>query len=274
MALDFTEGAAAESAACEQPIVWERLSPASSGPGTRAAAAALPAAPCASCGVRALCLPAGMAEWEARGLSSVTIGRRRIKKGQVVCREGDAFHFMYAVRFGTFKAVVAKRDGGEQVTTFHLPGELMGFDAAADGRHPSSLVALEDSEVCSLPYAQLSDASGEIRNLRMRLIQLASTELVRDHRLLMLISNTHSEARVAAFLLHMSQRMRERGYSSSEFLLRMTRGEIGSYLGTTLETVSRCLSSFARRGFIEVRKRRIQLVDVAGLTQAFELDMP
>ncbi|MBI5278031.1 MAG: helix-turn-helix domain-containing protein [Burkholderiales bacterium] len=267
MALDFN-GTFPESLVVEQPIAWDALKPA------KVDAPTPPASQCAGCAVRRMCLPAGLADWEERGFSSVRIGRRRVRKGQALCREGDPFHFMYAVRCGTFKAAAAKRDGGEQVTAFHLPGELMGFDAASVQRHPTTLTAIEDSEVCCVPYSQLSDASGELRTLRTRLVQLASTELVRDHQLLMLISNTHTEARVAAFLLGMSKRMQERGYSPSEFLLRMTRAEIGSYLGTTLETVSRCLSAFARRGFITVRKRRIQLLDVPALTRAFECEMP
>jgi CRP/FNR family transcriptional regulator len=236
--------------------------------------AAHPAGPpsCRDCSARGRCLPAGMTDSQARCLSAITIGRRRVRKGQAVYREGDRFLYMYAVHFGTFKSAVMLNNGADHVTGFHLPGDVMGFDATVSSRHPTTATALEDAEVCVLPYSQLTDASGE-RSLRMQVMRMVGAELVRDHRLLALIANTHSEQRVAAFLLSLSQRMRERGFSPRDFLLRMTRAEIGSYLGTTLETVSRSLSAFARRGFITVRRRQIHLSDIDALRAEFETDL-
>ncbi|GAB3773016.1 fumarate/nitrate reduction transcriptional regulator Fnr [Ramlibacter monticola] len=235
---------------------------------------AAPAPQCVGCGARQRCLPAGLSEHEARCLHAVTIGRRRVRKGQALYREGERFLFLYAVRFGTFKSTAMLNSGSDQVTGFHLPGDVMGFDATVSNRHPTTATALEDAEACALPYSQLTDACAEERSLRMQMLRLAGAELVRDQRLLALIAHTHSEQRVAAFLLSLSQRMRERGFSPSDFLLRMTRAEIGSYLGTTLETVSRSLSAFARRGFITVRRRQIHLADLDALRAEFETDLP
>ena len=229
---------------------------------------------CVGCAARQRCLPAGLSEQEARCLHAVTIGRRRVRKGQALYREGERFLFMYAVRFGTFKSTAMRNSGSDQGTGFHLPGAGMGFDATVNNRHPTTATALEDAEACVLPYSQLTDACAEERGLRMQMLRLAGAELVRDQRLLALIAHTHSEQRVAAFLLSLSQRMRERGFSPSDFLLRMTRADIGSYLGTTLETVSRSLSAFARRGFITVRRRQIHLADLEALRAEFETDLP
>ena len=229
---------------------------------------------CLACTARTRCLPAGMSEHEARCLAHMTIGRRRVRKGQAVYHAQDRFLFMYAVHFGTFKSTLMLNNGADQVTRFHLPGDVMGFDATVSGRHPSTATALEDAEVCVLPYSQLTDACAEGRGLRLQVIRMAGAELVRDQRLLALIANTHSEQRVAAFLVGLSDRMRERGLSPSEFLLRMTRAEIGSYLGTTLETVSRSLSAFARRGFITVHRREIHLQDIEALRAEFEPTLP
>lgn len=240
-----------------------------------APAAARPAAAqCMDCSVRTRCLPGGMNEREAQCLCSITIGRRRVRKGQVIYRENDNFLFMYAVRCGTFKSTVMLNNGADQVTGFHLPGDVLGFDGTVSGRHPTTATALEDAEVCVVPYSQLTDACADVRGLRMQILRMAGTELVRDQRLLALIANTHSEQRVAAFLVGLSDRMRERGFSPHEFLLRMTRADIGSYLGTTLETVSRSLSAFARRGFITVRRREIHLVDIDALRAEFESALP
>lgn len=229
---------------------------------------------CLTCPVRQRCIAAGIGQAESQRLCGLTIGRRRLRKGQTVYREGDRFLFMYAVRFGTLKSSMELRSGRQQVTAFHLPGELLGFDAVATGRHPTTLTALEDAEVCALPYSQLADASAELRGLRQKVLQLAGAELVREQRLLAMIVNTHSEQRVAAFLLNLSERMEERGFSPHEFLLRMTRAEIGSYLGTTLETVSRSLSAFARRGFIGIRRRHVHLKDAQALRAEFEAQLP
>jgi CRP/FNR family transcriptional regulator, anaerobic regulatory protein len=233
------------------------------------AAAAGRHAQCLGCSARARCLPAGLTEKEARCLCHITIGRRRVRKGQAVYRERDRFLFMYAVRFGSFKSTIILNDGSDQVAAFHLPGDIMGFDATVSGRHPTTARALEDAEVCVLPYSQLTDACSAESGLHTQMLRMAGAEIVRDQRLLALMGRTHSEQRVAAFLLSLSMRMRERGFSPSEFLLRMTRAEIGSYLGTTLETVSRSLSAFARRGYITVRRRQIHLLDPEGLRAEF-----
>jgi CRP/FNR family transcriptional regulator len=229
---------------------------------------------CLACSARGRCLPAGMADKDARCLESMTIARRRVRKGQSVYRQRERFLFLYAVRFGSFKSSLMLHDGHDQVTGFHLPGDVMGFDATVSGRHPTTATALEDAEVCVLPYGQLTDACGEGRALRMQVLRMAGTELLRDQRLLALIAHTHSEQRVAAFLVGLSERMRERGFSPSDFLLRMTRSDIGSYLGTTLETVSRSMSAFARRGFITVRRREVHLANIDALRAEFEADLP
>jgi CRP/FNR family transcriptional regulator len=228
------------------------------------------AAQCVECPARNHCLPAAITEREARCVARITIARRRVRKGHAIYRENERFAFMYAVRFGIFKSTLTVDKGTDQVTGFHLPGDVIGFDATASGRHPTTATALEDAEVCVLPYEQLTDACAEQRALRMQMLRLAGAELVRDQRLLALIVHAHSEQRVAAFLVGLSDRLRERGFSPSEFLLRMTRAEIGSYLGTTLETVSRSLSNFARRGFITVHRREIHLVNIDALRAEFE----
>ena len=230
---------------------------------------ALPAAPCETCGVRRLCLPGGLDERSKPSLDALLIGRKRLRKGQKLYRTGDAFNFLYAVRAGTFKATLPRGDGGEHVTAFHLPGDIMGFDGMADGRYRTTACSLESAEACPISFAQLMDACAASPELRKRVAQLMGGQLVREYRTTQLVARHLSESRVAGFLLLVSGWMRERGYSAREFHLRMSRAEIGSYLGTSLETVSRALSLFARQGCITVHSRRIELVDPEGL-RAFE----
>jgi len=227
-----------------------------------------PRAPCHTCGVSHLCLPKGLDDSDRDALDQITIGRRRLRKGQKLYRQGDTFLFLYAVRFGTCKASFPLPNG-EHVSAFHMAGDIMGFDALADGSYATTVTALESCEVCALPYAQLLEACAASSALRQRVAQLMGAQLVREYLVTKLVAHRHTEARVAGFLLQLSKWMQERGYSPREFRLRMSRADIGSYLGTTLETVSRCLSQFARHGHIRVHNREIELVDAEGLRAAY-----
>ena len=164
-------------------------------------------------------------------------------------------------------------DGREQVTGFSMAGELMGLDGLAQGRHASTAVALEDAEICAIPYAHLSELAAGSTDLQHVISRLMSREIVREHSLMMLLGSMNAEERLAAFLLNVSQRMKARGWSASEFHLRMSRAEIGSYLGMKLETVSRTFSAFAQQGLLQVDKRHIRVLDLEGLSGLFEMHM-
>jgi CRP/FNR family transcriptional regulator len=226
-----------------------------------AAAALPPQADCPAC---------GYAADEAPPFERLTVTSRRLKRRETLFRAGDRFHFLYAVRSGTFKCTMVAADGREQVTGFRMGGDLLGLDALAEGVHATSAVALEDSEVVMLPYAELRQlAPGGSAALNEAVSRLLSREIVRDHKLMALRGSLSAVERVAAFLLNMSGHMKERGYSPREFHLRMTRGEIGSYLGINLETVSRIFSDLQRRGVLEVDNRHVRIADMQALTGMF-----
>lgn len=206
----------------------------------------------------------GAPGWSALSRPSPIV-RRRVREGQVVFRQGQRCDYLYAVRRGSFKSVSERHDGREQVIGFHLPGELFGFDGLATGMHPSTARALEDAEVCVLPCAALREAAGESPAVRECLTSALSAELVRERQVAWLIANTLTQQRVAAFLCDLSQRLHVCAPPSQALRLRLTRAEIGSHLGTTLETVSRCLSSLARQGLVKARRRQIEIVDIEGL---------
>jgi CRP/FNR family transcriptional regulator len=197
-------------------------------------------------------------------------GRRKLNLGEALYFEGDPFRFVYAVRSGTFKSSLTLADGREQVGGFSLAGELMGLDGLASGKHASTAIALEDAEVCAIPYANLNEQALQSPDLQMVMARMMGREIVREHGLMMLLGSMNAEERLAAFLLNLSQRMKARGYSPREFHLRMSRAEIGSYLGMKLETVSRTFSAFQQQGLLEVDKKHIRIIDLEGLTRAFE----
>jgi CRP/FNR family transcriptional regulator len=192
---------------------------------------------CSSCHVKDLCLPRGLAAAELDRLDGLMFGRRMVREGQQLYAEGERFQFLFAVRSGTFKSTLALPDGREQVTGFHMAGELMGLDGLANGDHASAATALEDAEICAIPYLRLSELAAANPGLQQVVSRLMSREIVREHGLMALLGSMNADERVAVFLLNISRRMKARGYSPHEFHLRMTRAEIGSYLGMKVETV-------------------------------------
>ena len=226
---------------------------------------------CSSCHVGELCLPCAIATSDVQRLDDLKFGRHKVKIGQNLYREGDHFQFIYAVRSGTFRSNLMLADGREQVNGFYMAGEIMGLDGVAYAAHASSATALEDAEVCAIPYAHLTELAVGNSALQQVVSRLMSREILREHSLMMLLGSMNAEERLAAFLLNLSHRLKVRGYSASEFHLRMSRAEIGSYLGMTLETVSRTFSAFQQLRLLEVDKRYIRLLDLDGLRQAFEI---
>ncbi len=195
------------------------------------------------------------------------VGRRKIRQGECLFRERDHFQHMYAVQSGSFKSTLALVDGGEQVSDFHMTGELLGLDGVAEGLHASSATALEDSEISTLSFTHLSElcaAAGGVQSAVMRLI---SREVVRSNSHVLLLGSLNSAQRLAAFLLNQSQRLNKRGYSAVEFHLKMTRGEIGSFLGMTLETVSRTFTELQQQRLLKVDRRHIVISDLDGLAR-------
>ena len=216
---------------------------------------------CFSCNLRELCLPVGLNRENLDRLDSLVATRRQVSRGDTLFRAGDAFQSLYAVRTGFFKTVVSAADGREQVTGFQMAGELIGLDGISTDHHSCDAIALEDSQVCMIPYSQLETLSREVTLLQHQFHKIMSREIVRDHGVMLLLGSMRAEERLAAFLLNLTQRLQARGFSASALVLRMTREEIGSYLGLKLETVSRTFSKFQEEGILEVKQRDIRILD-------------
>ena len=222
---------------------------------------------CADCSMRELCLPLGLAPSDVDALDSIVQKRVKVRKGEPLFRHGAPFTALFAVRVGSFKTTVVTDDGREQIAGYHLPGDILGLDGVGSEQHASEVTALELSEVCTIPFAQLEDIAHQVPTLQHNLHRILGREINADHRLLLLLGSMRAEERLAAFLLSLSERYARLGYSPTDFVLRMTREEIGRYLGLKLETVSRLFSRFAAEGLIKVRGRNVQIVDMAMLKQ-------
>lgn len=218
-------------------------------------------AACSQCNVRELCLPVGLTQEELQQVDQLVTTRRTVRKGEPLFLNGDPFTSIYAIRTGVFKTRLTTLDGRDQVTGFQIAGELVGLDGLSSNRHACDAIALEDAEVCVIPYPRLAELALKIPGLQRHFHRLMSREIVREHGVMLLLANMRAEERIAAFLLNLVRRMQARGYSDREVVLRMTREEIGSYLGLKLETVSRTLSRMAEEGLISVKQRRVRIED-------------
>ena len=228
------------------------------------------AAACASCNLREVCLPGALGVDDLPRIENLVYARRRVKRGEALFRAGGASSALYAVRSGFFKSSLVDGEGREQVTGFHMAGELLGLDGLGTGAYAGTVIALEDSDVCVLPYSLIEELSREIPALQRHLHAVLAREIVRDHGVMMLLGSMRAEERLATFLINLSKRFVRRGFSSSDFHLRMTREEIGSYLGLKLETVSRLFSAFQQDGLIEVQQKHVRILDIEGLEKVLK----
>ena len=220
---------------------------------------------CSNCNLRELCMPMGLSEQELLRVDELVAVRRTVKRGASLFHNGEKFTSLYAIRTGFFKTTVNTEDGRDQVTGFQMAGEIVGLDGIVNELHTCDAIALEDAEVCVLPFDRIEEISREINSLQRHVHKIMSREIVREHGVMLLLGSMRAEERLAAFLLNLVQRLQARGFSKSELILRMTREEIGSYLGMKLETVSRTFSKFADDGLVEVKQRHIHICDADAL---------
>lgn len=217
---------------------------------------------CSNCSLAELCLPLGLPDQEMNQLDQLINRRLTCKRGEHLYSAGEPFESLYAIRRGFFKTHALTEDGREQVTGFQMSGEILGIDAISTDKHACYATALEDSEVCEIPFSRLEDLLRHIPSLQRHFHRIMSREIVRDQGVMMMLGSMRADERLAAFLLNLSQRYAVRGYSSRSFYLRMTREEIGSLLGMKLETVSRTFSKLQEEGYIKVDKRLVEILDL------------
>ncbi len=219
---------------------------------------------CRDCTLFQLCLPIGVGSADLALLDRIIKRRRPVKRGEYLYRSGDAFVSIYAVKSGSFKTSYFTEGGSEQVTGLHLPGELFGMEAISSGAHCCSAVALERSSVCEIPFDQLENLGAQIPSLMRQTVRIMSKEILRDKHIMQITKNS-APARLAAFLLSLSDRFHERGFAAREYRLSMSRIDIGNYLGLADETVSRLFTRFQEDGLLAVDRRHVRLVDVPRL---------
>ncbi len=212
-------------------------------------------------------MPVDLSAADMTRIEEVVSSRRKVTRGDSLFQNGETFKALYAIRSGFFKTSFASPDGREQVTGFQMSGEIMGLDGIVNERHTCDAIALEDAEVCVMNFEHIETLSREVSGLQRHVHKIMSREISRDHGVMLLLGSMRAEERLATFLLNLAQRLHARGFSPSELVLRMTREEIGSYLGMKIETVSRTFSKLVEDGIVEVKQRHVRILNTDALKQ-------
>jgi len=225
------------------------------------------------------CPDCGFIDW-GRGANPSTdemrrfcgrIEHRRLRKHrEYLHRAGTTLGVLYVINSGFVKTIISDGNGHEQITGFSMPGDLIGMDAIATGKHQCSTVALEDSSLCGMAFLDLELLNREIPTLQHHFHQTMGAEITRDHGMMLLLGAMRAEERVAMFLLNLSRRFALRGRSGTRFRMPMTRQEIGNYLGLQLETVSRAFSQLANAQLIAVDNKEVEIKSVERLQQVLQ----
>jgi CRP/FNR family transcriptional regulator len=224
-------------------------------------------AKCGACSLRELCLPVGLTPTDMDRLDSLISKRRQVAKRDALYRKEASFTSLYAIRTGHFKTMHITADGRQQITGFQMTGELLGMDAISAGRHQCDAIAIEDSEVCEIPYARLEQLIGEVPALLRQFHRLMSREITREQTAILSLGNLTAEQRFAGFLVNLSARYALRDKSPVNFTMRMGREEIGNYLGLTIESISRLLTAFKKRNILVLDGRNVEIVDISQLRE-------
>jgi len=222
---------------------------------------------CFDCPARDHCLPAGLADHELRAFAGNIDHECQLREAEILYCVGDPLEAVYAVSSGALKISIPSEGGREQVAGYYLRSEIAGFDGIASARHTCRASALEDTVVCAIPFVRLEALARSFPALQERIYRMLSCEISRNRRLISLLGIRNAQVRLVAFLLYLSERSRPRGRSADEFALPLSHTEIGSYLALSSAAVSGEFSRLQAAELMQVRGRRIKLLDLPYLKQ-------
>jgi len=219
---------------------------------------------CSTCAFSGICIEAGYDKATLRDLHVLVEHVGAFRAGEHVFRNHEPFKAIYAVRAGMVKTVSVDRDGNEQVLGFYIPGEVIGLDAIYPEHYPCDAVTLETSYFCQFSFPAISSLATRVPGLQRQLFRLLSKELGMTA---LLAGDNTAEARVAAFIVDLSERFESQGFSGTSLRLSMSRIDIGNYLRLASETVSRQFTRMRDLGLIQLDGRQLEIVDAAGLRE-------
>jgi CRP/FNR family transcriptional regulator len=199
--------------------------------------------------------------------------RPLLQKQDYLYRAGDGFECLYVVRSGCVKTVMNSESGEEKITGFYLPGDIVGIDGISEQAYHSSAIALNTSSICKVPFEQIELLASSVPDLQRHMFTIMSREVVTDQQAMVIMNKKKADARIAAFLLSLSSRFQRQKLSPFHWGLPMSRGELGNYLGLTIETVSRVLTKLNKKDIISVDKREISINNIVALQEIADLSV-
>lgn len=188
-----------------------------------------------------------------------------LRRRDVLFHQGHDFEALYVVRSGAIKTFMVDENGDENITGFHLPGDIVGLDGISTSRHSTTAVALDSAAVCTLPFAALEKVSALVPDVQRHVFKIMAQEIQKDQNMMLLLSRKSADQRIAAFLLQISRHFHNRRLVADEFRLPMSRNDIGNYLGLAVETVSRVMTRFQKLALLNSDGRAISALDRDGL---------
>lgn len=220
---------------------------------------------CVSCNLNALCITDRLDHQEILLLESIVRHPSSLSKGATLYSKGERFQSVFIVKSGCIKTQITQGKKMDKVTRFYFPGDLIGLNAVNYDYYYDTATAIETSSLCQVSFEKLDKLSAKIPSLRRKILHLMSRTICDEQKMVQQLTQKNAEERIAAFLLSISNIFKVRGFSDTRFRLSMSRIEIGSYLGLTVETVSRALSRLHKIEYLVVDKREITILDFAGL---------
>ncbi|MFT3931083.1 MAG: fumarate/nitrate reduction transcriptional regulator Fnr [Spongiibacteraceae bacterium] len=221
-----------------------------------------PVIACTECMLKGSCFPIAMESPNIATFDAIVQREKPLRKDEYIIRAGQPFTTIYAVRSGSFKAYSVSESGEEQITQFYLPGEILGMDGLSSNRYATSVVALETSSVCAIPFEHLQKLSGALPMLQRHMFQLMSQAIVSEQEMIMMLGKYSADRRIAFFLETLSRYQIKRKLSARKIRVPMSRTDIGNYLGLTIETVSRIISRFQKIGLLNSSNREIEILNI------------
>ena len=220
---------------------------------------------CRYCAMHKVCLVKSVGEDSKEALGAFIKSRKPVQKGQHFYRQGDDFDSVYVVRSGAVKTYYINEKGEEHITGLYLPGELFGMDGIAAGKHNYAAEALDTSAVCEIDYGSLELSFRSHPDIQRRIIEILCSEIYERQQPLLSQRQSPAEERLATFLINISDRLKLRRLSPTEFTLPMSRRDIAGYLGIAGETLSRLFTRFQNRGLLSVNGRSVSISDLSSL---------
>lgn len=223
---------------------------------------------CGECALFSLCFAKDISSQERERLDQVMRRQQPVERNDHLFHGGQNLKSVKVLRSGSIKAYGISREGDEIVSGFYLPGEVIGLDALSTEEHPGFAIALEDSRYCEIPFRDFERMLAESPRLNQVMLRLLSEEMTETRELLLVVGRLDARTRVALFLLSLSRRLARRNQDPDCFRLSMDRRDVANYLGLTIETVSRTLSSMQRAEIIDVRGKQVRILDREALQEA------